>query len=77
MFYAGLNIILLYIYQLPIEFPENLRGIFDIMGLFKISTKSEWSEVCSGLSVLFFYIMVSIFNWTLHPELYMGKCLEV
>ncbi|KAI4301844.1 hypothetical protein L6164_035084 [Bauhinia variegata] len=59
LFYAGLNIILLYIYQLPVEFPEVLRWIFDLFGFFKISTKLEWSEVCSCLSLLLFYIMLS------------------
>ncbi|XP_061348437.1 piezo-type mechanosensitive ion channel homolog [Gastrolobium bilobum] len=59
LFYAGFNIILLYIYQLPIEFPETFRWIFCHFGLFKLSTKSEWSEVCSGLSLLLFYIMLS------------------
>ncbi|XP_027349564.1 piezo-type mechanosensitive ion channel homolog [Abrus precatorius] len=59
LFYAGFNIILLYMNQLPIEFPETFRWIFYHVGLFKLSTKSEWSEVCSGLSLLLFYIMLS------------------
>ncbi|CAL0308579.1 unnamed protein product [Lupinus luteus] len=45
LFYAGFNIILLYIYQLPVEFPETLMSIFDHIGLFKLSTKSEWPEL--------------------------------
>ncbi|KAL5061032.1 hypothetical protein RYX36_032636, partial [Vicia faba] len=59
IYYAGFNIIFLYVYQLPIEFPETIRSIFDHFGLFKLSTKSEWSEVCSVLSLLLFYIMLS------------------
>ncbi|XP_028770789.1 piezo-type mechanosensitive ion channel homolog isoform X2 [Neltuma alba] len=59
LFYAGLNIILLYIYQLPVEFPEILRRIFDLFGLYKVSAKLEWTRVCSGLSLLLFYIMLS------------------
>ncbi|KAK7332943.1 hypothetical protein VNO80_29700 [Phaseolus coccineus] len=59
LFYGGFNIIFLYIYQLPIEFPDTFRWIFSHFGLFKISTSSEWSEVCSGLSLLLFYIMLS------------------
>ncbi|GAU11556.1 hypothetical protein TSUD_345470 [Trifolium subterraneum] len=59
LYHAGFNIILLYIYQLPIEFPESVRSIFYHFGLFKLSTKSEWSEVCSVLSLLLFYIMLS------------------
>ncbi|XP_017436238.1 piezo-type mechanosensitive ion channel homolog isoform X2 [Vigna angularis] len=59
LFYGGFNIIFLYIYQLPIEFPATFKWIFFHFGLFKISTSSEWSEVCSGLSLLLFYIMLS------------------
>ncbi|CAJ2631584.1 unnamed protein product [Trifolium pratense] len=59
LYHAGFNIILLYIYQLPIEFPESVRSIFYHFGLFKLSTKSEWSEVCSVLALLLFYIMLS------------------
>ncbi|KAK7258817.1 hypothetical protein RIF29_24404 [Crotalaria pallida] len=59
LFYAGFNIILLYIYQLPVKFPETLGWIFHNLGLFKLSTKSEWSEVCSGFSLILFYIMLS------------------
>ncbi|RDY14846.1 Piezo-type mechanosensitive ion channel-like protein, partial [Mucuna pruriens] len=59
LFYSGFNIILMYIYQLPIEFPEIFRWTFYHFGLFKLSTKSEWSEVCSGLSFVLFYIMLS------------------
>ncbi|RYR02293.1 hypothetical protein Ahy_B06g081111 [Arachis hypogaea] len=58
-FYAGFNIIMMYIYQLPIELPETLRLILFHFGLFKLTAKSEWSEVCSGLSLLLFYIMLS------------------
>ncbi|XP_019423169.1 PREDICTED: piezo-type mechanosensitive ion channel homolog isoform X2 [Lupinus angustifolius] len=59
LFYSGFNIILLYIYQLPVEFPETFMSIFYHLGLFKLSTKSEWPEVCSGLSLIIFYIMLS------------------
>ncbi|XP_025982938.2 piezo-type mechanosensitive ion channel homolog [Glycine max] len=59
LFYAGFNIILLYICQLPIEFPETFKWTFYHFGLFKLSTKLEWSEVFSGLSLLLFYIMLS------------------
>ncbi|KAM3704955.1 hypothetical protein ACB098_03G044800 [Castanea mollissima] len=59
LLYSGLNIILLYVYQLPIEFSEIFLWVAEFIGLFKISAKSEWSEVCSGLSLLLFYIMLS------------------
>ncbi|XP_050223428.1 piezo-type mechanosensitive ion channel homolog isoform X2 [Mercurialis annua] len=59
LLYAGLNIILLYVYQLPIEFPEMIQYVSDFIGLYKISAQSEWSEICSCLSLLFFYFMLS------------------
>nr|XP_048324692.1 piezo-type mechanosensitive ion channel homolog [Ziziphus jujuba var. spinosa] len=59
LLYAGFNIILLYVYQLPIDFSDSLLWIADFIGLFRISSKSEWSEVCSAVSLLFFYFMLS------------------
>ncbi|XP_021280441.1 piezo-type mechanosensitive ion channel homolog isoform X2 [Herrania umbratica] len=57
--YAGFNIVLLYVYQLPIEFSNMLQRIADFVGLFKISTASEWPEICSAVSLILFYIMLS------------------
>ncbi|XVF06161.1 hypothetical protein REPUB_Repub06bG0023700 [Reevesia pubescens] len=59
LLYAGLNIVLLYIYQLPVEYAGIFQSIADFLGLYKISSKSEWSEICSGLSLLVFYIILS------------------
>ncbi|KAK8620775.1 hypothetical protein V6N13_067237 [Hibiscus sabdariffa] len=59
LLYAGLNIILLYIYQLPIEYSGIFEWLADFIGLYKISAKSEWSEICSGLSLVVFYIILS------------------
>ncbi|GMJ11794.1 PIEZO1 [Hibiscus trionum] len=59
LLYAGLNIILLYIYQLPIEYSGIFGWLADFIGLYKISAKSEWSEICSGLSLVVFYIILS------------------
>ncbi|CAB4291784.1 unnamed protein product [Prunus armeniaca] len=56
--YAGFNIVLLYVYQLPVEFPDMLQWIADFIGLFKITLHSDWTEVCSSLSLLLFYIMI-------------------
>ncbi|KAH7543127.1 hypothetical protein FEM48_Zijuj02G0150300 [Ziziphus jujuba var. spinosa] len=56
--HIGFNIILLYVYQLPIDFSDSLLWIADFIGLFRISSKSEWSEVCSAVSLLFFYFML-------------------
>ncbi|XP_039019748.1 piezo-type mechanosensitive ion channel homolog isoform X1 [Hibiscus syriacus] len=59
LLYAGLNIILLYIYQLPVEYSGIFGWLANFIGLYKISTKSEWSEICSGLSLLVFYVILS------------------
>ncbi|XP_020526921.1 piezo-type mechanosensitive ion channel homolog isoform X2 [Amborella trichopoda] len=59
LLYAALNIILLYIYQLPIHFPTIINTIASFIGLYKASAKSEWPEICSGLSLLIFYFMLS------------------
>ncbi|XP_050238768.1 piezo-type mechanosensitive ion channel homolog [Mercurialis annua] len=57
--YAGFNIILLYAYQLPVEVPSIFHWIADFVGLFKISEKTEWPEICSGISLVLYYIMLS------------------
>uniref|UniRef100_A0A5B7BCU2 Uncharacterized protein n=1 Tax=Davidia involucrata TaxID=16924 RepID=A0A5B7BCU2_DAVIN len=57
--YAGFDICLLYVYQLPVGFPEMSRSIAEFIGLYKISAKSEWPEICSGLSLIVFYFMLS------------------
>ncbi|KAB2073182.1 hypothetical protein ES319_A07G066700v1 [Gossypium barbadense] len=57
-FYAGFSIFVLYVYQLPIEFSSMLQWIADFVGLFKICSTSEWTEICSSVSLVLFYIMV-------------------
>ncbi|XP_058187359.1 piezo-type mechanosensitive ion channel homolog isoform X2 [Rhododendron vialii] len=57
--YAGFNICLLYVYQLPISLPEISQWIAEFVGLYKVSNKSEWPEICSGLSLIVFYFMLS------------------
>ncbi|XWS31628.1 hypothetical protein CRYUN_Cryun23aG0092700 [Craigia yunnanensis] len=57
--YAGFNIVLLYVHQLPIEFSNMLQRIADFVGLFKISSTSEWPEIFSAISLVLFYIMLS------------------
>ncbi|XP_015570622.2 piezo-type mechanosensitive ion channel homolog [Ricinus communis] len=59
LWYAGLNIVLLYVYQLPIEFSGMVQYVAGFIGLSKISAQSEWSEICSCLALLVFYIMLS------------------
>lgn len=60
--YAGFNIVILYVYQLPMEFPSMLQRVADFIGLFKITANSEWPEICSSFSLILFYIMVCILN---------------
>ncbi|KAJ6413922.1 hypothetical protein OIU84_006678 [Salix udensis] len=57
--YAGLNIFLLYVYQLPIEVSGTIECVAGFIGLYKIPARPELSEICSGLSLLLFYIMLS------------------
>lgn len=57
--YAGVNIILLYIYQLPVALPAVLQLIANFIGLYKISAESGWLGICSGLSLICFYTMLS------------------
>ncbi|KAM6577680.1 hypothetical protein CsatB_029517 [Cannabis sativa] len=59
LLYAGFNIILLYAYQLPIEYSEKLLWFADFIGLFRISANSAWSEICSVVSLFLFYIILS------------------
>ncbi|CAA6654163.1 unnamed protein product [Spirodela intermedia] len=52
LMYACFNILILYIYQLPVEFPEIITIVGDFIGLNKISMTTEWMEISSGLSLL-------------------------
>jgi len=56
--YAAINIVLLYIYQLPIVLPTVLQQIANFIGLYKISAESRWLEIFSGLSLICYYTMV-------------------
>ncbi|XP_021727828.1 piezo-type mechanosensitive ion channel homolog [Chenopodium quinoa] len=57
--YACFNILILYTYQLPVQFPTLLQQIANFLGLYKISVESGWLEICSGLSLICFYVMLS------------------
>ncbi|CAH1447448.1 unnamed protein product [Lactuca virosa] len=54
--YAGFNIIFLYMYQLPTRSP-NMIG--DFIGLYRISSESDWTEICSGLSLIIYFFGLS------------------
>ncbi|CAO2184528.1 unnamed protein product [Urochloa humidicola] len=57
--YSVFSILLLYIYQLPVKFPYVVLAFADFVGLFKVSSKSEWPELSSGISLLVYYLMLS------------------
>ncbi|OVA04417.1 Piezo family [Macleaya cordata] len=57
--YAGFNIALLYIYQLPIEFPVMVQTVAEFIGLYKVSAAVEWPGISCGLSLFIFYLMLS------------------
>ncbi|XP_017252550.1 piezo-type mechanosensitive ion channel homolog isoform X2 [Daucus carota subsp. sativus] len=57
--YAGINIVLLYVYQLPIGFPRMFHVLAEFVGLYKISANSEGLEVLSGVSMMVLYFMLS------------------
>ncbi|EXC31832.1 hypothetical protein L484_020660 [Morus notabilis] len=59
LLYSGFNIVLLYVYQLPIVYSETLLEAAHFFGLFRISAKSSWSELWSASSLLLFYVMLS------------------
>jgi hypothetical protein len=61
--YSVFNILLLYIYQLPVTFPNYFTVIAEFIGLYKMTTsKSDWPQICSGVSLLVYYFMVRIYD---------------
>ncbi|XP_010914337.1 piezo-type mechanosensitive ion channel homolog isoform X1 [Elaeis guineensis] len=59
LLYAFFSILLLYIYQLPVKFPDVVLLIADFIGLYKLTATAEWPELCAGISLVTFYFMVS------------------
>ncbi|CAH9112479.1 unnamed protein product [Cuscuta europaea] len=57
--YAGISICLLYMYQLPVQYPQMLHSLANFLGLYEISANSSWQEICSGVTLLIFYYMLS------------------
>uniref|UniRef100_A0A7N0TA13 Piezo non-specific cation channel R-Ras-binding domain-containing protein n=1 Tax=Kalanchoe fedtschenkoi TaxID=63787 RepID=A0A7N0TA13_KALFE len=57
--YAAINIILLYVHQLPFELPDPLKWVAKFLGFYKISAKSDLPEVCSSISLISFYYMLT------------------
>lgn len=58
--YAGIFIIFLYVYQLPVAWPMMIQVVADFIGFYKVSASSEWTEISAGVSLLVFYFMVCI-----------------
>ncbi|MCL7046756.1 hypothetical protein MKW94_016922 [Papaver nudicaule] len=58
--YAGVYISLLYTYQLPINFPIMVQTVAEFIGLYKVSATLEWTRICCCLSLLIFYLMLSV-----------------
>lgn len=57
--YACCKICLLYVYQLPVGLPQTLQLIANYIGLHKLSSKSDLQEICSSVSLLVFYYVLS------------------
>lgn len=60
LIYTCFSILLIYTYQLPVSFPNMFLTFADFVGLYKITGRSDFPELCSGASLLLFYYMVSI-----------------
>lgn len=56
--YAGIFIVFLYVYQLPVAWPMMIQVVADFIGFYKVSASSEWTEISAGVSLLVFYFMV-------------------
>nr|GFA30653.1 piezo-type mechanosensitive ion channel homolog [Tanacetum cinerariifolium] len=62
--YAGFNIFFLYVYQLPTRLPKFFSAIGDFIGLYRISSASDWAQICSGLSLIIYFFGVPLFPET-------------
>ncbi|CAN6452751.1 unnamed protein product [Victoria cruziana] len=59
LLYSVFNIVMLYIFQLPIQLPKIAHVLADFLGFYKATASSEWLEILSGISLLLFYVMLS------------------
>ncbi|KAL5712711.1 hypothetical protein ACHQM5_014855 [Ranunculus cassubicifolius] len=65
LMYASFNIVALYTYQLPVQFPYMIQLTAEIIGLYKVSAVMEWPQICCSLSLLLFYFMLSTVRYDL------------
>ncbi|WOL18856.1 piezo-type mechanosensitive ion channel [Canna indica] len=59
LIYACFSILVIYTYQLPMNFPSMFLVFADFVGLYKITQRSDWIELCSGVSLLVYYFVLS------------------
>ncbi|KAL2642994.1 hypothetical protein R1flu_010581 [Riccia fluitans] len=58
---TGLHILLLYLYQLPISFPDSLTEVANYFGLFKVlATDFGWPESLQAAALIALYILLCI-----------------
>ncbi|XP_047959723.1 piezo-type mechanosensitive ion channel homolog isoform X1 [Salvia hispanica] len=74
--YGGFNIGLLYVYQLPVGLAQSFQGISDSIGLYKACVSSDWQEICSGISLMVFYYMLSFVKHDLEDMEFMMSMRE-
>ncbi|KNA12549.1 hypothetical protein SOVF_124980 isoform B [Spinacia oleracea] len=74
--YACFIILLLYTYQLPVQFPTLLQQMANFIGLYKISVESGWLEICSGLSLICFSAVLSYIKNDLEEMEFMMSTTE-
>lgn len=59
--FTGLDILLLYLYQLPFGYPEVILKIADYLGLFKVSEgQYGWPEIVQSAALVMFYILLCV-----------------
>ncbi|XP_028547875.1 piezo-type mechanosensitive ion channel homolog isoform X2 [Dendrobium catenatum] len=59
LFYACFSIFLFCTYQLPLKLPAMAITVADFIGLYKIDMKPELPELCSSISLIVFFLMLS------------------
>ncbi|XP_078441364.1 piezo-type mechanosensitive ion channel component [Wolffia australiana] len=59
LMYASFNILILYGYQLPIDFPEMINVIVHFIGLMKILKTTEMMENSSAVFLVMFFFLLS------------------
>ncbi|KAL8513510.1 hypothetical protein ACS0TY_012829 [Phlomoides rotata] len=74
--YSCFSICLLYVYQLPFEVPQSFQVIADSIGLYKASGSANWQQICSGISLMVFFYMLSCIKHDLEDMEFMMSMRE-